>query len=340
MDIAVIDDDVSARALNADEPKPSVSLGNDLLEALKQVDANNVRTRLPMSSNRSVSIRIIPDGDRPSRSPSRDARIRGSSAPSRQHDMAPITRIPEKTMTPSERAYMWRMKFIRLNRRNKDIPIPETTDPESLEKMYLEAARTDHYCSTSATWLIYMGIGYVGFQYGLSKLGMELPPDFAFIQLQVMSHYPEIIKSLGDPGGPSLGSSWPPWLKLLFIIAAHTIIFILIYKITGKSSNAYQVQKFICSTGLMGGTNQGQELEADNAMANLGGIFGGLLGGGESGAGGLEGLGGMVQNIMKNIMGSGGDMDIDNPPPPVLDTPIPQAQASRKDSLDRPTMFD
>ncbi len=326
MDITIIDDETSSRVLNADEPKASVSLGNDLLDALKQVDANNHRTRLPMSSNRSVSVRIIPDGDRPSRSPS----VRSKP------EMAAITRMPEKSMTPSERAYMWKLKFIRLNRRNKDIPIPETIDPDALEKLYIEAARTDHYCSTSATWLIYMGIGYVAFQYGLNKLGLDLPADFAFVQLEVMSHYPDIIKALGDPGGPSLGSSWPPWMKLLFVMAAHTVIFIAVYKISGRSSNARQVQQFICSTGLMGGNPQGQELEADNAMANLGGIFGNVLGG--DGGGGLGGLGGMVKSLMTQFMGSEPDMDINNPPP-VVEASEP-VQSSRHDSMDRRNIFD
>lgn len=327
MDIPLIRNETPSRTLNDDEPHADVSLGEDLRQVLQQIDTSRTRSRLPVSSNRSVSVRIIPDADHESNPTSLRSHQDGQTRAS------PLTRVPEKTMTPSERAYLWRMKFIRLNRRNKDIPIPETVDPDALERLYAEAARTDHYCSTSATWLIYMGIGYVGFQYALNKLGFNLPGDFAFIQLEVMSHYPEILKSLGDPGGPSMGSSWPPWLKLLFVIGAHTIIFVLIYKITGSSGNARQVQQFICSTGLMGGKPQGQELEADNAMTNLGGIFNGILGGGGGG------LGGLVQNIMGQMMGPGGPpIDLDNPPLPVVeDEPVGNPPT---DSLNRPNMFD
>lgn len=64
-----------------------------------------------------------------------------------------------------------------------------------------------------------MGIGYAGFQFALHKLGFKLPPEFVYMQLEVMSHYPQLLKALGDPGGPSIGSSWPPWMKLTFVIA-------------------------------------------------------------------------------------------------------------------------
>lgn len=302
-------DDLNSRRLNRDEPSPEASLSRELLDVIRNIDRRGEgATRLPLNSATEVaSVRIISDSSHRS----------GTSARS-YRPSPPDTRKPDKTMSQSERAYMWRMKFQRLNARNPRIPMPDTNDPDTLERLYAEAIKTDHYCSSTSTWLIYMGIGYAALQGVLHKIGFKLPPNFVFNQLGVISHYPQLLKALGDPGGPSLGSSWPPWLKLLFVISVHTLIFIIIYKITGGNENtANNVQLFICKTGFMGGKPQGEEVAADNAIHNLGGMLGGILGGGGSG------IGGLFQNIMGNFMGMMGnndhvnDVNLDDFPEPV-----------------------
>ena len=316
---------LDARDLNSDEPRPSISPSRELLATIRRIDQRaEGRTRLPMNSGQNIaSVRIIPDtSNRSNRSYTSDG---VTSARSYKPKDYAETRKPDKNMSDSERAYMWRMKFQRLNARNPRIPIPDTNNPDTLERLYAEAIRTDHYCSTSSTWLIYMGLGYGLFQGALHWMGFKLPQEFVFIQIQVMSHYPQLLKALGDPGGPSLGSSWPPWLKLMFVICVHTLLFILIFKMTGSVESARSAQTFICSTGLMGGKPQGEEVEADNAMANVGGLLGGLGGLGNifGGGNGSGGFGGIMQNLLGGMMGAMGrqdhvaDIDLEDPPEPV-----------------------
>lgn len=304
---------LDSRNLNADEPVPQISPSRDLLDTIRMIDKKTEgRIRLPMTSSHNIeSVRIIPDIS------SRGSNPGSGSARSYRPQEYPMTRKPDKNISQSERAYIWRMKFQRLNARNRNIPIPDSNDPDTLERLYAEAIRTDHYCSSTSTWLIYMGLGYGAFQYALNWMGIKLPPNFVMIQVQVMSHYPQLLKALGDPGGPSLGSSWPPWLKLMFVICVHTLLFIIVYKISGENeTSAHNAQLFICKTGLMGGKPQGEEVEADNASMNLGGLLGGL--GGIFGNGG-GGIGGMFQNLLGGMLGGMGkqdnvdSIDLDNP---------------------------
>lgn len=328
--------------INSDEPVPNIPQSRKLEELLKNVDRiAEGKVRLPMRSpNHVASVRIVPAiEDEPvgsHRSTSRSAR--NYTVPDTRTSNAVgihLTRMPDRNITRSERAYVLRQKFQRLNAQNPNIAIPETNDPDALERMYVEAIKTNHYCSTSSTWLIYMGIGYTAFQYGLHKMGIQLPPQFVAIQLEVMSSYPTLLKSLGEPGGPSIGSSWPPWLKLIFIISMHSIIFIIIYKITGNTQSAREAQNFICRTGIMGGRSQSNEGEADNAMASVGGIFGGL--------GNLfGGQGGGIQNVIGNVMSMFGgrsamdDIDLEAPPEPISN----RSQSETSFNSRRPTPFD
>lgn len=298
-------DSLDSRTLNRDEPKPSISPSRELINTIKDIDneiTRNGMLRLPMRSSTNIaSVRIIPDTSR------------RSSITNRSSYRPPETRKIDINISDSEKAYLYRMKFQRLNARNPSIHIPETNDPSALERLYHEAIRTDHYCSSTSTWLIYMGLGYGAFQFALSKLGWTLPSDFVIMQMEVLSCYPQLLKALGDPGGPSLGSSWPPWMKLGFVICVHTLIFIVIYKITGSADSAHNTQRFICQTGLMGGKPRGEEAEVDNATSGISGMLGGL--------GGLFGGGGLG-NMVKTLLGSMGggnlsNIDIENPPMPV-----------------------
>lgn len=338
---------ISPQVLNADEPQPAVRPGRQLEDVLRSVDGRTSgRVRLPLEASRTIaSIRIIPD------SPSRDThnsegKSKRSARSYKPQDIA--TRRPANNASESERAYIWRQKFQRLHQQNRTIEIPDTNDPDALERMYSEALRTHHYARTSPTWLIYMGLGYSAFQFGLSKLGFKLPADFVFMQLDVMSHYPELLKALGDPGGPSIGSNWPPWMKLTFVIAVQTLIFVIVYKVSGNNSvQANSVQKFICSTGLMGGKPQGDEVTTDQATNGLGGMLGGLLGngGGGGGLGSLLGSGGGLGGLISGMMGALGgkssmdDIDLENPPPPVSDDEAVSPQ-SRGFNSRRPGLFD
>lgn len=335
---------LSPYTLNADEPQPSIRPKKQLEDVLRSVENRaSGRLRLPLTASRTIaSVRIIPD------SPSRDARSDGNPQTARSYKPQEIaTRRPNTAASESERAYIWRQKFQRLHQQNRTIEIPDTNDPNALERMYQEALRTHHYSRTSPTWLIYMGLGYSAFQFGLSKLGFNLPSEFVFMQLEVMSHYPELLKALGDPGGPSIGSNWSPWMKLTFVIAVQTVIFVIVYKVTGNNAlQAHNVQKFICTTGLMGGKPQGDEATTDQAQTGLGGMLGGGggLGGLISGVmGGGGGLGGLISGVMGALGGKSSmdDIDPENPPPPVSDDESsPESHTSRGFSSRRPGLFD
>lgn len=302
-----IEDPLLSHSLNSDEPRPTIQPSRGvqtLLGALKQVDSQS-GIRIPLSANSAASFRIVPDDT----AHSRPSTVREY----KPRDISPTTR-PDDALLPTTQAYIWRQKFIRLNRRNPDIEIPDTNDPKQLEILYTEALKTHHHNSSSATWLLYMSFGYAGFQWLLKHVGLDLGPDFVGIQMTVMSHYTEILKQLGDPGGPSIGSSWPAWLKLVVIVTIHTIVFILIFKITGSSQSAREAQLMVCKTGIMGGSKQGDEVAADTAMTGVGGLLGNLVGGGVGG-----GIGNFIGNIFRKMGGRNeiDNIDINNPPLPV-----------------------
>lgn len=322
-DIDQISNHADARRLNSDEPRPAVTPSRSLRDILRTIDQNPKRPEL-LSSHHIRTVRIVPPEHGVETSHSvRDYR------PS----PAPETRRLDKTLPAAERLYILRMKFQRIHDRNPAIEIPSSDDPESLERMYWEALRTDHYGHSSTTWLLYMCLGYAGFQLGLNQLGFKLPPEYTVIQIQVMSHYPELLKSLGDPGGPSIGSSWPPWIKVLFVMAIHTIIFVVIYKMTGSSESAMNAQHAICQTGFMSGKAIGDEAAADGALGGLAGILGPMLGGGGGG-----GLGGIIQSVMSAFGGGGGIAAINPnaPPMPIAATAAPIILSGSR----RPTPFD
>lgn len=309
---------IPSRELNSDEPKPSIVPSRELLDKLREIDRKGSgMKRIPLNSrqsqisNRSTTqLRIVPG------TPSSRAR---SYQPQR-----PVDIIPEdprmKDMTPDEIVYMYRQKFIRLNDRNPKIEIPNCNDPGKMAIFYQEALKTDHHTTTSSTWIIYMGLGYAGFWAMANWLGLGLPPSFIYVQVTIMTHYPKILKELGDPGGLSLGSSWPPWIKLVIVMAIHTALYILIFKFSGNESAAIRTQEVICGTGLFGGKAQAEEGVADQATAGIGGLLGGLMGG--TGGGGF---GGIVQNLIGMFTGQKkddvADIDLNNPPPIVGDTP-------------------
>lgn len=329
---------ISAHSLNRDEPKPDIQPSRELRERLRDIDRKaGGQKRIPMTARRTVSsIRIVPDSHRSNRSSAAESSMRSLGARSYQPDR----QEPSRRESPSERAYHIRQKFIRLANEHPQIELPDTRDPDALERMYKDAIRTVHYKSTSATWIIYMGAGYGALWYGLNKMGMELPAEFVAIQIEMMSHYPHLLKALGDPGGISLGSSWPSWLKLLIIIVIHTMMFVIIYKISGNINAAHTAQRMIAGSGFMGGRAQANEATVDMATGNLGGLggifdnLGNLLSGG--------GAGGIIGNVMNMLGGSNpmDDIDVENPPPPVMSDDSSRAGPSGRFSSTRESRFD
>jgi uncharacterized membrane protein YfcA len=141
---------------------------------------------------------------------------------------------------------------------------------------------------------------------------------------------------MGDPGGISIGSSWPAWVKLLVVIVVQTVAFVLVFKMSkGNAQMASDVQDLMASTGIMGGKKSEGDVEAEGAAAQAGGIAG-FLQGIVSGGGG-----GMVQNLMSMFGGGGNqddDIDIDNLPEPVEDDD--QEEGEERMSSRRSNMFD
>jgi hypothetical protein len=322
---------IPVQAINSDVPK-QILKSRDLSQILNEVKAKATGVkRLPMNAANSVrSVRILSDRSIPMpESPyasyvkpisKQNSRVEHRSAksyiPSRP-DIGPHKK-PDKNLSSAAQVYIWRQKFITLNAQNPSIPIPDFNDPHEMECAYREAMRTNHYTSTNATWLLYMGLGYGAVWYALSKMGLELPGEFIFIQLEIMNHYPQILMALGDPGGISLGSSWPPWLKLTIVICLQTIVFVIVYKISNSVEVAHNTQKVICGTGILGGTNKPNVADVDTASMNIMGLLGNMFGGNGGGGGGL-------QSMIGNIIGAMGgnrsnpldDIDLDAPNSPL-----------------------
>lgn len=307
--------DISSRSLNNDIPKPQISPTGNLKEILEQIDKQTTtRKRLPLPKDN-----IIPS-----------FRIAGDNYPSSRSIRDEKSNIQLNRefegKHPSLQRYLIREKFKILQQKNPNIEIPDFNDPKDMIEAYNAALRTNHFTSNSATWMIYMGIGYAMLQGILKWAGFKNIDNFATTQIEIMKHYPQLLKELGDPGGISAGSNWPPWLKLTVIGAIHTIVFLLMVKITGNDSVARQFSKVICGTGFMGGKSvpsAESEIAGDSAMSGLGGILGnlgGLLGGG----------GGGIMNMLGGLFGSPTtpNIDLDN-----LDNIQPVSDRSTSDAI-------
>lgn len=327
-------------SINDDEPSINRKPSRKLKDMLESIDKDiKGKHRLPLNSNRSVSsIRIIPLD---SSSRSKGATSKKSSPSARSYtpvDHSRLDSLPDKKMPKSQRLYIMRQKFIRLNKEHPEIEVPDSNDPDALIACYKEAKRTIHYTSTSSSWIVYMAVGYAGI-WGLAQwMGFDLSPYFVPIQIEVMSHYTSLLKQLGDPGGISMGSGWPPLVKLLVIIVIHTAIFVIIYKVTGNVEACRNAQMAMCSTGFMGGKSQGDTQSATGATSIAGGLMSAL--------GGLfNGQGGDNNNILKNIMNiftgntSIDNINLDAPPEPVSERELPEQNSKysskRKNPFDR-----
>ena len=311
---------ISSSRVNRDNLRPDVSITRgDLLSSLEEIDKKaKDRIRPQIDASRGLaSIRLVPQ------QLSRDSN--GMSARSyRPTDYA--SNMPNKKRSEAERAYIIRQKFIDLNHRNPKIDIPDTQDPDALERMYMEALKTYRRTKVGASWFIYIGIGYFILQYILQWFGLNLPDNFALYQMRAIAHYTDIIRQMGDPGGISIGSSWPAWAKLLIVMVLQTITFIIAYKITGSEQAAAGAQDFIASTNFMGGNKSDGDLEAEGAALDIGNIisnFKGAMGGGG---------GNIIQSVMSMFGGGKPKQDID-----LDDIPEPEAESF---SSRRPNPFD
>lgn len=299
-----------SRVLNNDVPSTSISMGSDLGDRLDLIDrlaSSRTRATIP-TDNLVTSFRIIPD---PQNVTHRAVSARHYKPPTVQNVVH---------LTKSERVYNWRQKFYRLQSMNPTLEIPDSSDPDALERMYAEALRTNSYASSSGTWMLYFGVGNAFVQWLLTKAGVPNVQNYAKYQLEILKYYPQLINELGNPGGPSIGSSWPPWMKLTFIVVIQSIIFLVVTSITKNDSIAFHVQRMASSTGVLGGKAQPtaeSDAAGDNAINNIGGLLGNFISGGEGGIMGM--LGGLLSGQVPNAMD---DIDLDNLPAPV-DEPNP-----------------
>lgn len=319
---------ISSSLLNIDNPIPDVSVRrSDLAMELDNIDRRvKDRVRPSIDASRGItSVRMV------QQNMSRDSN--GMSARTyRVEDYA--SKMPDKKRSPAERAYIIRQKFIKLNNANPQIEIPDMQDPDALERMYVEALRTHHYSKINSSWFIYLGVGYVFLQYLLNWFGLGLPDTFAAYQLRILSCYHDILRQMGDPGGISIGSSLPAWVKLLIVIVVQTAIFVIVFKITkGNTEAAAGVQDLMASTKLFGGKKTGGDIEAEGAAVQANGIMGvlgNIFGGG----------GGGIANIFSNLMGGSvptDDIDLDNLPEPEEED---ESEEENQISSRRSNMFD
>lgn len=207
--------------------------------------------------------------------------------------------LVDPALSKSTRAQLWRDKFVLLSHQNEHVRVPDTNDPEQLEILYKSALNLVKRSSKSATWLLWMAVGYSVFQGVLWYFNIDLPSNFVSVQLNTMSHYKDILEDLGDPGGPSIGSSWSPMTKLIVIVVVHTITFIIIYKISGDGNAAAKAQNVIIGTGFMNPSTQ-NTADADSATESANGItslISNIFGGNNKGESGIGGLLNMAKGL-------------------------------------------
>jgi len=214
-----------------------------------------------------------------------------------------------------------RQKFITLNNLNPKIEVPDSNDPDALERMYLEAVRTHHYTRTPVSWFFYIGVGYFLFQMLCEYFGFKLPKKFVSHQLRILSYYGDIIKQLGDPGGISIGSNWSPWVKLTVVIIVQTIVFVAAYKILGSEDAATSCQEAIASFGFLTGNKSNPDPGASVAADNAGGLFSQI----KEIMGGGGGFMGAIKSVLSGMTGPDDDDDID-----MDDIPAPKGEATSR----------
>lgn len=318
--------------INIEEPEPEIKDINKRLSAkLAEIDKTvGSRPRPTLVSRTNIpSVKIVYPNEDNGRfnSSSRDYKPKPGLGRNKQAFSQP----PDRTKSSAQRLYAIQQKFIRLNRANPRISIPDSTNPDELEDMYVEASKTHSAFSGSSSWLMYLGVGYACLQWLLKWFGVSLPDSFVQHQLVTIAMYPETLKALGEPGLTSIVGGWPPWVQLLVIMTIQTVTYILIYKMTGDEGKAVGAQRIMCDTGLLGPKKNEDRLGAAEAgTANVMGTIGSFLNGGGGGAGG--GFLGNIMNVVGGLMNNGetnevDEIDIDNLPEPELS---PQTSASSR----------
>ena len=330
-------------AIGSNEPSHNVVHSPKLQS---QIDL--IRRNIGTSSTLRRSINLVPFASSQLFIPNSKKTTSKKSIPILSRKSNTITKSILDDDTDDVDLYTLRLQFKKLAIQNDGITVPTTSDPVKLKAMYKSALAYHKETRTSPTWLLYSGIAYTGMYLAMNKVfQMDIPPEFITVQISTISHYKELLTSLGDPGGLSIGSSWPPWLKFLAVALAHSLIFVVVYKMTGSASMASMPSDAMCALNIGGKTDVGMVNMKPDGLANafgalgnglagkksgggIGNLLGGLLGGGGSG-GGLD-----LNGIIGGLLGGMGntekdDIDIDNPPDPV---------DQESDLADKPSMFD
>lgn len=289
--------------INADNPEPNIAGIDNMKDELDKID-NILATskRINLKTSNHIPTTRVSDSNNTGRGTTtkrtaRDYRPTTTTA-TREESTNPLFVRPSKENPPSTQLYEMNCMFKNLQMKYPTIitEIPMDNDPDQLWKKYIASAKMCISGSTSTTWIMYMTFGYMGLYGVFSYFGMKLPSNFVQIQISVMQKYKSILDDMGDPGGISIMSNWSPMSKLIFVIILQTLIFIVIYKMTGDSNSAFNTQCIVAGMPILGGSN-GDNAVAEAAVAednagNMMGALGGLLGG--NGAGLLQGLMGMM----------------------------------------------
>lgn len=213
--------------------------------------------------------------------------------------------VPSRRVESSSRdvkAYKLRQKFLRLNKEDPRITVPDCRDPDKLQEMYEDAYFTYAKSNSSGTWITLIGTGCAVFELIMNRfLGIDAK-GYTQCMSAIIPYYHYIFKDMGDVGFVSIMSDWSPEMKLVAVLIIHTGTFFVMKKLTdGEVDKIRSTMKGLVNTGIAGGDPTGEK------ETSQGGGGGGMMD--------------MVNNLIGSFMGGGGEkksptMDLDNPPPP------------------------
>lgn len=175
----------------------------------------------------------------------------------------------EEFKSPSEKLYAYKLKWQLLNEKDPRIPIPDSNDPDELERLYIRGENAYSELNTPGTLMIVIGASYVGLQYLFNKVfKWNVGENFAEDMISVTYYYASLIRKIGTPGLDSINKAvgeLHPVVQILIVIVVQTVVYVALYKIMGRSV-AVSAQKAVAGTGLFG-ANPSEEAQ-DNPVLN------------------------------------------------------------------------
>ncbi len=131
-------------------------------------------------------------------------------------------------------------KFDIMRRKYKSAVIPEYneyTDIETLRRSYDSTLRKLSLDDSVANYKKYLIASFMGLEYMSSYFNFDMS-GIGQHQIQSMSSYEQILVEIGEQNWIHPDKQWSPFMRLSFLVAINTIIFVItkhIFKKTGSS---------------------------------------------------------------------------------------------------------